>query len=159
MTQNSPSQTDYASIDVPERPEADDEDPADWHYTKRRAWLYHAVIERGGTQRISRTKTGERFDKNPSTITRDLKAVEDYIANTMDETSFFATVKAHFEKRYSKLMKAGEEDKAWDLLMSYGSMLQKKGVIEDVDKKEVAIDSSGIEINFDEVERNDEEVE
>ena len=82
---------DYAAIEVP-----DDKDPSDFHWSERRAEILEIVI-RNGSPFINQSRLAERYDVNPSTISRDMDKIED-------------DVRGHLGRRASLMARSAMED-------------------------------------------------
>jgi len=63
--------------------------PEQYSYTERRAELLTFILEAGHPDLVSRTKFADRYDVNPSTITRDIQTLEEEAAEELGSDAEF----------------------------------------------------------------------
>lgn len=71
---------DYRSIDLP-----DEEPYEEWTYGQRRAFLLEEVKEVGHPRLLHNSELADQFGVNPSTITRDLDVLGEYVGEQVGD--------------------------------------------------------------------------
>lgn len=117
---------DYASIRIPD----DKTKPRPrWSYLERRAELLRLILEAGTSFGLSRTKMAEMYGKSISTITRDIQAVEYYLADNIDTKKVESMVVSTFQKAVKESLKDQKygAERAYRLSRDFVEYLQSIG--------------------------------
>jgi hypothetical protein len=77
---------DYRSIDVPE-----DEDPTEYHYTRRRAELLEIVERAGHPKLVNGAQLARRYDCSRQNIYHDLDVLAEYVDETLGDRRVLTT--------------------------------------------------------------------
>jgi hypothetical protein len=129
---------DYANISIPE-----DEPPEEYHYTARRAEILQRIEEVGSPAGVNQSELAERYDVDPSQISRDFDALGEYVAEALGSRDKLAT-RAMFHRVVRDLL---EEDDwratkaAWDVVSEWNDWLADLGEQHrEPDKSEVDVE-------------------
>lgn len=126
----------YKDIDIPAG-----KDPAEYSYHERRSELLRFIIEAGHPDMISRTKFADRYDVNPSTITRDIQALRDEIHDDLSEDAELIS-SIVYRKAIREKADEGDYMEAVELLESWNEWLFNIGEQEKApDKMEMDLDA------------------
>jgi hypothetical protein len=120
----------------------DGKPPEEYSYTERRAEVLQAALEMGHPDKVSRTRFAERYDVNPSTITRDIQAIREEIHEdlSVDADSVSAIV---YRKAIRAKVDAGDWEAAVNILESWNEWLYDRGQQDkQADKLDVDLDAS-----------------
>lgn len=91
---------DYSKIEPPSG-----EDPTEWHFSHRRAWiLENEVLAKGGVEQVNWNQLADQFDKAPSTLHRDKERLVEYLGEDVDEEEIRARGRALFESLHRDLL-------------------------------------------------------
>lgn len=148
----------YATVDIDES-----KDPADYHYTERRAEILELVLRAGGPRRVSYARLAKRYGKAKSTISDDMDAIAESLAESLGD-NFSMEVESAFHRIYDALMDEGEWDRAWRVVEGYAKLLERIGAIEteptkfDVRHGEMPTESGSYELVTDDNQPTDDEV-
>ena len=132
----------YKDVHIP-----DNKDPDEYSYQQRRAEILRFIIEAGHPDHLSRTQFAERYDVNPSTITRDIQTLEKTIRDELGTDAEFVS-KTIYEKALRELTKEDEWMKAVEVVESYNDWLFDMGVKERASTSvdaEITVDNSEYE--------------
>lgn len=101
-------QYDYAQIEPPTG-----EDPVEWHYSHRRAWiLKNEILAKGAVELVNWKQLADQFDKSTSTLHNDKEKLVEYLGEDVDEDRIAARGRAIFEKGLLDLQeKAADPEK------------------------------------------------
>lgn len=125
---------DYGQVEVPgEKP------PEEYHYTERRAEILQLVLRAGGPPAVNQSTLAERYQVDPSTISRDLDRLSDSISSRLGQ-HIDLTVKSAFDKAVSELHSEGEHTEAFEVSLEYARWLGDRGA---VDTEPVEVEHSG----------------
>lgn len=130
-----PGKIDYWTVEIPDKPRPE------FTYAERRAKLLKLSSEKGHPDLLPKTKLAEDFDVCPATITKDLKALADYISNNIGRESDFIG-EVLFKKGLKETAKNGDWDKARRLWDSWEDWLERRG-IKKVEPEKHEIEHSG----------------
>lgn len=85
---------DYMEIEPPSG-----EDPVEWHYSHRRAWiLKNEVLEKGSVEAVNWKELSDQFDKSTSTLHNDKEKLVAFLGQDVDEDKIRARGRALFEQ-------------------------------------------------------------
>ena len=127
----------YKDVNIP-----DDKEPSDYSYHERRSELLGFAIEAGHPDMLSRKRFAERYDVNPSTITRDIQALGDEIHDDLSTDAEMITA-VIYRKAIREKMDAGDYMDAVQMAESWNEWLENRGQQEKVpDRMEMDLDAS-----------------
>lgn len=127
----------YKDIDIPSG-----KDPAEYTYHERRSELLRFIIEAGHPDMISRKKFAERYDVNPSTITRDIQALRDEIHDDLSKDAEMIS-SVIYRKAIREKADQGNWMEAAELLESWNEWLFNTGQQEKApERMEMDLDAS-----------------
>lgn len=109
-----------------ETPIPDNKKPHEYTYHERRAELLKFIIEAGHPDRISRKQMGERYDVDPSIITKDIKLLGEEIGEELNSDAELV-LSTLFRKALKELAAEGEWQDAVDVGMDYQEWLFNTG--------------------------------
>lgn len=115
---------DYAALDLPE-----DKPKPEWHYSRRKAYIYRELMDRGHHRLLNKTELAAEFDVTRQTIYRDLDAIAEYVEATMAKNHASETVQV-FQRCVQELLDEGEYKKAADVQSQFGEWLERRGAID-----------------------------
>jgi len=114
--------------------------PEDYTYHERRAELLQAAIEAGHPDMLNRTRFADRYDVDPSTVTRDIQALQEEIHDDLSTDAEFVTATIYRRAIREKADK-GEWMEAVELVESWNEWLYDTGQQEKApDKMEMDMD-------------------
>jgi hypothetical protein len=74
------------------------EDPKEWHYSHRRAWiLENEIYANGSIEAVNWSELAEQFGKSKSTLHRDKKRLVEYLGMSVEEEKVRARGRTLFE--------------------------------------------------------------
>jgi len=127
----------YKDVNIP-----DDKEPDEYTYHERRSELLDFAIEAGHPDMLSRKQFAERYDVNPSTITRDIQALGDEIHDDLSSDAELIT-SVIYRKAVRELMDQSEYREAVEIVESWNDWLEDRGEQEKVpDQVEMDLDAS-----------------
>lgn len=127
----------YSNVNIP-----DGKKPENYSYAERRAELLQVIIEAGHPDLVSRTKFAQRYDVDPSTITKDIN--DHLVPGIQDELAKDAEMVTNVVFRKAIKEKASNQEwmEATELLDSWNDWLFATGAQEKApDKLEVESDA------------------
>lgn len=130
-----PQKTDYASIVIPEG-----KDPKKYTLEERRAEEYWEVWNSGTIKVLHVSKMGERYGKDISTISRDRKAIQEYILNAFTRAKILPEIITTKKWAMEQARKKGDYKSADAISDSILRMAQDLGIL---DKAAEKIDVTG----------------
>ena len=132
---NSKEEPDYAALDLPDP----DEVPHDeWHWTKRRAYLYREWLDHGTHQLLNKTQLAKQFDVTRNTIYNDLDKIAEFVEQNMARHHGAETT-AVFQRVVSELIDDEEWEKAAKVQNTMSDWLERRGAIDkEPDKQQIA---------------------
>lgn len=118
---------DYATVEVPA-----DKSPANYQYTERRAEILEIVLSAGSPSRMRQQDLADRYDVDQSTISRDMDAIGDHVAEHLGNRAKLTT-RAAFQRVVNDLL--DEEDwrakkAAFDVVMDWSEWLADRGELD-----------------------------
>lgn len=116
---NTTRDIDYGAVSPPE-----DTDPAEYHYTHRRAELLEEVLEHGTPAAINQYDAAERYDVNQSTISRDLDVLAEYMAEHLGDRALLES-EAVYSRAVEGLLEAAE-DGDWRAYKAAADVIAKR---------------------------------
>jgi len=119
----------YKDIDIPSG-----KDPEEYTYHERRSELLRFIIEAGHPDMISRKKFAERYDVNPSTITRDIQTLRDEIHDDLSSDAELIS-SVIYRKAIREKADNGDWMEAKELLESWNQWLFDTGQQEKAPEK------------------------
>jgi hypothetical protein len=128
--------TDYRAVNTP-----DEKPPVEYSYVERRAEILELIEEAGHPDALRRTRLADRYDVNPSTITRDFDRLGDYVRDTLGHQRH-AISASLYRKAIKEYTDRGDYDKAIDALESWNEWLREEGA-RDTEPDEHDVDVSG----------------
>jgi len=127
----------YKDVNIP-----DGKEPSEYTYTERRSELLGFAIEAGHPDMLSRKRFAERYDVDPSTITRDIQALGDEIHEDLSSDAELIT-SVIYRKAVREKMDQGDYVEAVQIVESWNEWLEDRGQQEKVpDKMEMDLDAS-----------------
>ena len=118
---------DYATVDVPA-----EKSPADYQYTERRADILDVVLRAGSPNRMRQSDLADRYDVDQSTISRDMDAISDYVAEQLGNRAKLTT-RAAFQRVVNDLLDEDDwkaKKAAFDVVMDWSEWLADRGELE-----------------------------
>lgn len=122
--QNPADEIDYNSIEVPEN-----QDPEDYHYTTRRAEILQIIKSRGNPYSIKKVDLADRYDVDPSIITRDFHRLRDFIHEHLGDNAK-VTARSAMERAVVEEQQDDNYAKAFYIALDWAKFLQSVGEME-----------------------------
>lgn len=127
----------YKDVNIP-----DGKEPSEYSYHERRSELLGFAIEAGHPDMLSRKRFAERYDVDPSTITRDIQALGDEIHEDLSSDAELIT-SVIYRKAVREKMDQGDFVEAVQIVESWNEWLEDRGQQEKVpDRMEMDLDAS-----------------
>lgn len=118
---------DYTTVDVPTEKSREE-----YHYTERRAEILNRILEAGSPNRMRQEDLAGRYGVDQSTISRDIEAIGDYVAEHLGNRAKLTT-RAAFERVVNDLLDEDDwraKKAAFDVVMDWSEWLADRGELD-----------------------------
>lgn len=134
---------DYWNVEIPDPAETT---MKEWGCHERRAYLLRKIVDAGDPHMINQTQMAKVFNVNQSSISRDIKRIQQSIVEHLDQDQLVSEL----IQGYKTLKKKSAQVEDWSsyhkALKFYKELLMEAGIIEkEPEKHEVAL-SGGISV-------------
>ncbi len=139
---------DYAAIDLPD---PDEEPHSEWHWSKRRAYIYREWLDHGTHQLLNKSQLARQFDVKRDTIYKDLDRIASFVEENMARHHGAESTQV-FQRVVAELLDAEEWEKAAKVQNTMSDWLERRGAIDKepdrVEKRVQAMDIDEADMDF-----------